>query len=739
MTSRNRTEKVKSYAEWIAPSAGLESLSNVDPAAREVRRPPWATDEEMELAIEGAVRLDAGQEIDPVHAVAIEAIILPQERPVVDVVGGTFDAPGPPFDDLATGQTRANVEAAIPAVGRIDLPDQPSLPYGGTGFVVGDGLLMTNRHVAQLFGTGLGREQLSFINGQSAKVDFLHERDNPDARSFQIRRVLMIHPYWDMALLAVEGLHDVTPLRLATAEPGDLLQRTVAVIGYPALDPRNNADLQNRIFRSTFNIKRMQPGKLRERADIESFRHPVSAVTHDSSTLGGNSGSAVVDVDSGLVVALHFGGLYLKANYAVPARELARDRRVVDAGVTFDGDVAEAGALPSDAFWADADPAPGGSEGPPPPPATGAASGTAGAPQPPAPGAPLQWTIPLELTIGLQAAGGPHVTTATIASGSSAPAAIPGTEALVEPFHDDSLATRHGYDDAFLGDGLAVPVPKLLDESVASQPDGGGILLRYEHFSLAMHKTRRLALFTASNVDADPARKRPEPGRDYSRKGLTGLGKNDQEKWFNDPRIPPSQQLPDRFFTKDGGAFDKGHIVRRDDVAWGTTYEEVRRANGDTFHVTNCSPQIADFNRSNQEHGIWGQLENLVLTQAKTERYCLIAGPVLADDDPIFVGKDDDGAARVQIPRRFFKVVVARSADGKGVEAFAFVLEQDLSDTPLEFAVTAEWRSRMISIDLLELRTGLLSFDQSLHDGDQIDTPKGEAIQAHPAVGKVKR
>jgi endonuclease G len=311
--------------------------------------------------------------------------------------------------------------------------------------------------------------------------------------------------------------------------------------------------------------------------------------------------------------------------------------------------------------------------------------------------------------------------------------------ALVEPFHDGALDQRHGYDDAFLGNGLFVPVPKLLDDTVAARLSDGSTLLRYEHFSLTMHKTRRLALFTASNVDADPARKRPEPGHDYSRKGLTGLGKNDQEKWFTDPRIAPSEQLPDRFFTKDHGAFDKGHIVRRDDAAWGVTFEEVRRANGDTFHVTNCSPQIADFNRSNEEHGIWGQLENLVLTQARTERYCLLAGPVLAADDPVFAGQDDDGSVHVQIPRRFFKVVVARDKDDDNLEAYAFVLEQDLSATPLEFAVDAEWRSRMIAIDQLEVLTGLLAFDQGIHSGDQIDKPKGEAIQGHPAIGRVDR
>jgi endonuclease G, mitochondrial len=59
------------------------------------------------------------------------------------------------------------------------------------------------------------------------------------------------------------------------------------------------------------------------------------------STLGGNSGSAVIDVDSGEVVALHFSGEYLKANYTVPMYEPARDRRVAPK-LNFDGSVAPA-------------------------------------------------------------------------------------------------------------------------------------------------------------------------------------------------------------------------------------------------------------------------------------------------------------------------------------------------------------------------------------------------------------
>ncbi|NWP89682.1 DNA/RNA non-specific endonuclease, partial [Escherichia coli] len=77
---------------------------------------------------------------------------------------------------------------------------------------------------------------------------------------------------------------------------------------------------------------------------------------------------------------------------------------------------------------------------------------------------------------------------------------------------------------------------------------------------------------------------------------------------------------------KDRGAFDKGHIVRRDDISYGRSYAELRRANGDTYHITNCSPQIAQFNQSQRGKDNWGDLENLVLGEAASERYCLFAG-----------------------------------------------------------------------------------------------------------------
>ena len=46
---------------------------------------------------------------------------------------------------------------------------------------------------------------------------------------------------------------------------------------------------------------------------------------HDCSTLGGNSGSCVVDLDSEQVIGLHFQGTYLDANWAVTLAKLATD------------------------------------------------------------------------------------------------------------------------------------------------------------------------------------------------------------------------------------------------------------------------------------------------------------------------------------------------------------------------------------------------------------------------------
>ena len=230
------------------------------------------------------------------------------------------------------------MRTAIPAVGRIELPGQSNIPYGGTGFVVGPGLLMTNRHVAEIFATGLGDRRIRFRSGWRAAVNFKRERDRPDGPDLEVREVRMIHPWWDMALLDIPGLTTVQPLRLAVRDARDLAGTRIAVIGYPARDPlRNDPAVQDKLFERVFQVKRLQPGEIDGGMATASFGKLVQAATHDCSTLGGNSGSAVIDLATGEVLGLHFGGRYLDTNYAVPSFEIARDARVVQAGVTLAG------------------------------------------------------------------------------------------------------------------------------------------------------------------------------------------------------------------------------------------------------------------------------------------------------------------------------------------------------------------------------------------------------------------
>ena len=503
---------------------------------------------------------------------------------------------------------------------------------------------------------------------------------------------------------------------LSLRNPEEMIDDDIAVIGYPAFDPRNDAAVQNKVFDGVYYVKRLQPGKLRPRQRVNSFGNRVFAAAHDSSTLGGNSGSAVFHVKSGQVIALHFGGLYLKSNFGVPTFELARDQRVIAAKVNFDAG-AKAQTTEWDDVWLAADPAEK--------PGRTAVVVTTTSPRTPAPsvlaaGQGATWTLPIEITVRI---GEPAT---------AALAPVIETEKMVEPFHDEDYTSRDGYDADFIG--LPVQLPTVTKPSVVARMDNGEHVIPYHHFSVVMHKTRRLALFTAYNVDASAKRKKPEARKTYTRKDLGGLGNFDIEKWFVDPRIPETQQLPDRFFTKDKGAFDKGHLVRREDVAWGDSYEELRFANGDTFHVTNCSPQVAGFNRPGSVDN-WGDLEKVVYGQADTQRLCVFAGPVLDDQDRTFVGVDQAGPVSAKIPSRYWKVIVARKA-GK-LQSFAFLLEQDLADVPLEFVVEASWRQHMVTLTDLQDALGMVQFPAAVRAADQADTDVGEAVRTNAGADMV--
>ena len=667
---------------------------------------------------------DREDQLTPIEMDALEAIVLPRERPVVFVKDGTYDSIGQPWTHLNEAAVRARLDPLLPSIGRVEVPQLPWVPYGGTAFVVGSDLLMTNRHVAKLFCEGRGVTRLTYRSGDAA-VDFKREvNTRPSDRTllFHVVRVEMVHPYWDMAILRVQGLPArITPLKLSVGEPESLLGEDIVAIGYPARDDRNDLDVQDRIFDRQFNVKRLQPGKLRVRERIRSFEQVVDAVTHDSSTLGGNSGSALVHVHTGQVVGLHFAGLYLKANYAVPAYELARDARVVQTGVNFTGSVPPTDAW--DAAWRDAGealalPAPV-PQVVAPAPAITAPAGTA-----------ATMTIPLQVAVTV---GAPQ-TGATPAGAMPAglgPTVVEAPRFQVPVVHD-GLEHREGYRPDFI-EGVDVPLPPrtALARQVTAKLEDGSDELKYHKFSIVMHRGRRLALLTAANVDwRDTVRR--IGGRKPTREQLTGIPDGVQEEWITDWRIAEHHQLPDIFFTRDRQSFDKGHVVRRDDVAWGDSFDDMQMSNGDTFHTTNCTPQTAAFNQSGKGEDNWGDLENLVQKETKAQKALVFGGPVLAPTDPFFYGMTSGGPLRVRIPRRFWKIVVVEG--GGGPEAYGFVLKHDLSDVQMrveEFAVPARWVRFMSPVaDIEALMRGLVSL-AALKPFDQFGSGQGVRMREH--------
>jgi endonuclease G, mitochondrial len=733
-------EKFRKYVELVARKhGGLEGLRDV------IRNRAGATAELLESLAEqpapdaktpaatAAVEsLDLGRQPAPPEREALEAIIDEDLRPVIDVIDGKFRTTHFLWTKLNDDDgIRTRLETAMPAIGRIELPGHPRLPYGGTGFVVGEGLVMTNRHVAEIFATGLGSRMLSFRTGLRAGIDFVREQGRPSGQVFTVKRVVMIHPYWDMAIVEVDGIASHAGLALSLDDGREFEGREIAVVGYPAFDPRNPQDVQQNLFAGHYGVKRLQPGDLHGAFKTASFRKLVNAAAHDCSTLGGNSGSALVDLATGHVIALHFGGEYHATNYAVPTSELARDQRIIDAGVRFAGTPHADGTDWAD-WWqrADASEAVAAAGDDPAPADRKSSAVTAPAATAGIAGHEMEIEIPIRIRVSI--GGSPKVAAGGAVSESVHEEA---PEAMVEPEHDTDYGSRHGYDPQFLGGGTVVAMPGAQDPAALAHAKDGADVLHYQNFSLRMHAKRRIALVTACNVTAEPGFRRPEPGRDYTRRGLSGLGKNDSEKWFVDDRLDEQFQIPDVFFSKDRNAFDKGHICRRDDVAWGATYDELKRANGDSYHVTNCSPQVAGFNRSTDGEENWGDLENLVLSEAANERLCVFAGPVLADDDQVFHGVGNGGQKLLaRIPRRFWKVVVARIEDG--IAAYGFVLEQDLGDVPFtEFTVADEFLPTMYPLADIAEATGV-AFAPAVLDADQFSTARGAELVRRSGVGR---
>ena len=291
-----------------------------------------ATPASMKSNVSGVTLETAAQESD-LSAMSLETIVR-EGRPALMVQDRkiTFSGTTPDtaakvmIDRLQTAVPQ--IEPLIPLVGRIDVANYPgSIPYAGTGWLVGQNIVVTNRHVAELISRS-NDGQFVFRPGRfgeplQVSIDYLHEFDRNAADSVKVVRILWIETdpsKADIAFLEVAGRTTMTDRPyFQLAEKDAAPNREVAVIGYPARAPAHIIPDQawmDQLYGATYDIKRIAPGLIG--ANSRGW------ATHDCTTLGGNSGSVVVDMLTGEAVALHFAGLYLIENYAVPASTIKK-------------------------------------------------------------------------------------------------------------------------------------------------------------------------------------------------------------------------------------------------------------------------------------------------------------------------------------------------------------------------------------------------------------------------------
>ncbi|MFM9957274.1 MAG: DNA/RNA non-specific endonuclease [Phycisphaerales bacterium] len=597
----------------------------------------------------------------------LEAIIRAKGRPVLAIAHDSAVIQLGPAD-AKTWKTRlqkvqAVLTPAIRAIGRIEVGGHDRADWLGTGWLIAPDVVVTNRHVAVEFARASAGSATGFAfraspsgGSMSASIDFIEEIGRSDsARTFPLSEVLHIEdddgP--DMALMRVTTSTGGTPIALHGSASKS---KMVAVVGYPARDTRNlDQKLMDRLFGEVYETKRLAPGEVTGKKD--------GFVLHDCTTLGGNSGSPVLDLATGQAVALHFAGRYRETNYAVPADVVADVL-----GRVTRGESKRTYSIPA--------PANGGAV------AAHAVSATTSVG-----GRMVRTTIPIHITVEIDApmTGSASAPTQTASppppppTGISAPAADGslGEEAVSHGGKPSDYLDRKGYLDNFLPVKVPLPVVKGGKDVLAFDFNGvkKETVLRYEHFSVVMNSKLRMCFFSAVNINGKSSQKTKRSG------------------WRTDPRIPETKQIAEECYGNPP-RFSRGHMTRREDPAWGTP-KEADRGNDDSMHVTNVTPQMQAFNGA-----VWLSLEDYALQNARKagQKISVFTGPIFGKSDPVKFG--------VPIPRAFWKIIAFIHDDTGKLSATGYSISQNEHLEAPEF-VFGKFKTFQRSLPWIEQRTGL--------------------------------
>lgn len=186
----------------------------------------------------------------------------------------------------------------------------------GTGFLITPNHVMTNRHVYEVY-----KDHLTGKSGGGIEFHAEKDKDATDFVAFD-GNAPYLPPGIDIAIFKLSRpVTDRKPIPTDPVDIDTLNDRDIVVVGYPC--PRKITEYVTAAVEDdpVFAVKRISQGKIfrhsTDTSDPYGIEAPVSeqirpsgnmpAVCHNASTLGGSSGSPLLDEHTGELLGVHFG------------------------------------------------------------------------------------------------------------------------------------------------------------------------------------------------------------------------------------------------------------------------------------------------------------------------------------------------------------------------------------------------------------------------------------------------
>ena len=255
-----------------------------------------------------------------------------------------------------------------------------------------------------------------------------------------------------------------------------------------------------------------------------------------------------------------------------------------------------------------------------------------------------------------------------------------------------------GYDENFL-DGVRLPLPTFsprLEGFVLRQLElANGVYANYVNYTVVMNRSRRAPIFAALNIDQNL---------------LKGTIRRDN--WRIDSRIGAEFQLNNDYYRDN--PWDRGHLARRANAAWGMDQRQAQKASDETFYYSNASLQHRNFNQDE-----WLALEDWVkeLNLDKDGKLTSFSGPIYGDFPRSIIPEGRDPA---MVPSGFFKIVCFINKQTNNLDVRAFMMLQDrdaLADKSGRSVF--DFQNYQVTVSEIEDLTGL-EFADEVYQGNPL-------------------